>query len=257
VSVFYFSGIEKAATAQALVREQASGMMSQLLYNPQLLDACATINLVMDSGAYSKMLEKKDIEEYASLISILGERCTWYANADVIGNQEQSNANYFYLLSLLPEQLHSRILWIYQYGSDVKYLYQGLVTHQRIGIGGLVPLLKDRQRATAIITSLAREIAAYPVVPHYFGLSTYSIIQALHTYHDDFSVDSTTWLAGGKYGLLINNQGIQRPAREGGYDFDTESILRQNVRTMRKWVEGVSVKKPKGAYLQMTLEGVA
>lgn len=48
---FYFSGIEKFATAQVLVKEQASGMISQLLYRENLIAACKKIPLVMDSGA--------------------------------------------------------------------------------------------------------------------------------------------------------------------------------------------------------------
>jgi hypothetical protein len=99
--ILYFSGIEKKATAHVLVQEKASGMISQLLYNPALLTACADIDLVMDSGAYTKELGRQDIESYAALIIKLGLRCTWYAMPDVIGSQEKSNENYRFLLSLL------------------------------------------------------------------------------------------------------------------------------------------------------------
>ena len=55
-STLYFSGIEKAATANVLVQQHAAGMMSQLQYSPELLFACHDIRIVMDSGAYSQQL---------------------------------------------------------------------------------------------------------------------------------------------------------------------------------------------------------
>lgn len=253
MSTFFFSGIEKRATAAVLVQEQASGMMSQLLYSPALLAHCEGIPLVMDSGAYTKELSKQDIEQYAALIVSLGERCLWYANADVIGNQAKSNDNYAFLLSLLPDYLHPRILWIYQQSSDIKYLYAGLEQYQRVGIGGLVPLLKlDRPKAKQRILSMAATVKQYGRFAHYFGLSVPDIISELHQF-GEFSVDSTTWLMGGRYGLLINNQGQQRPAAQGGYNFSTSAILEQNVRTMRAWVEGTPKKTVRSPYVQLSL----
>lgn len=236
---FYFSGIEKAATAQILVKEAASGMMSQLLYRESLIAACQDITLVMDSGAYTKALTKADIEAYAAIISRLGKRCVWYANADKIGDQEQSNQNYAYLCSLLPEHLRARILWIYQVSAPISYLHQALLQHQRIGIGGLVPLFQspDRTLAYRKLREIAALIAKTDVLPHYFGVSIPQAVQELHGYHRAFTVDSTTWLIGGKYGLLVDRGGKQRPQKELGYDFTTEELLRQNVRTIKKWME--------------------
>lgn len=139
MSRFYFSGIEKVATAEAIVKCNAAGMTSQILYSDNLIAACGDMPLVLDSSAYSIDLSKEEIERYARLICNLGERCIWYANADKIGDQAKSNENYAYLLSLLPPSLHDRILWIYQYGSDMSHLYEGLRQHKRIGIGGVSP----------------------------------------------------------------------------------------------------------------------
>lgn len=238
-SEFFFSGIEKAATAHVLVKEKASGMMSQLLYRDALLARCGSIPLVMDSGAYTKVLSKKDIEIYASLISRLGTRCLWYANADVIGDQEKSNENYAYLRSLLPEVLHTRILWIYQVGAPLSYLHRAVQEHTQIGIGGLVPLFQSPDKTIAYqkIREVAAIVAHAQVNPHYFGVSIPQVIQELHAYHRVFSVDSTTWLIGGKYGLLVARNGRQQSGRELGYDFTTEERLAQNVRTMKRWME--------------------
>src|SRR5436190_1397124 len=93
----FFSGIEKAETARMLSAVHGSaGMISFLQYSENLFEACESYGLcmVMDSGAYSRSLGRKDIERYAKVIVTLGDRCEWYANADQIGNQEQSNVNY-------------------------------------------------------------------------------------------------------------------------------------------------------------------
>jgi hypothetical protein len=257
MSTLYFSGIEKAATAQVLGELGAAGMMNRLQYSDTLMQACEQIvDLVMDCGSFTKPLTPDDIVAYAHLIIKLGNRFCWYANADVIGNQEQSLVNYHFLLSLLPAELHSGVLYIYQYGSDLKYLYDALEQHQRIGIGGLVPLIQaDRIKALYCIVELAQIIAQYNVVPHFFGLSTFSIIHELHNHLPDFTVDSTTWLTGARYGLLINSRGQQTSASEMGYDFDTRAILSQNVRTMRRWVEGEPIKPKKHtAMLQLSLD---
>jgi hypothetical protein len=239
MSTFYFSGIEKRSTAEVLIKTSSSGMLNQIQYSPNLLDACGSIPLVLDSGAYSKALSNKDIESYAQLISLLGDRCDWYDAPDAIGNQEKSIILIAFLLSILPEYLHERVLWIYQYGSDLAYLHQGMSLHKRIGIGGLVPIIKqnDKRELEHVIYSLAREVAQYSAIPHYFGLGTASIIKSLHTYHQNFSVDNTSWLVGGKFGLVIDSSGIQRPANGNLYNWSIEAILEQNVRTMKKWVE--------------------
>jgi hypothetical protein len=256
MSTFYFSGIEKRSTAQVLSKAGAAGMMSQLQYSPALLADCDDIPLVLDSGAYTHPLGKRDIEKYAGLISKLGTRCEWYAGPDCIGNQEKSNQSYAYLLSLLPERLHPRILWIYQYGSDLKYLEQGLQQHHMVGIGGLVPLQKNKQLLQSVVMNLAEVVRKYNRIPHYFGLSTPDIFDILRSYHESFSVDSTTWLVGGKFGLAINSQGQQYQANGGGYDYSTSAILEQNVRTMNKWMNPPIKKVSKRAYQQMSFEEV-
>lgn len=245
MSTFFFSGIEKSATAAVLIKESAAGMMSQLLYRENLLTDCGSIPLVMDSGAFTKELTMRDIEKYASIIQKLGDRCIWYANADCIGNQEKSNENYKFLCSLLSPDMQERVLWVYQVSAPISYLYQGLQEHKRIGIGGLVPIFRSPNKSAAyyLLRQLATIIAEYDADPHYFGLSAYEACLKLRDYHRRFSVDSTTWLDGVKYGLLIDKKGKQVSASEMGYDFTNEALLSQNVRTMRKWVEQTTVKK--------------
>jgi hypothetical protein len=254
MSIFFFSGIQKRATAQALATEKAAGMISHAEYSPNLMKACQGIDiLAMDSGAYTKVLTTHDIRMYASTIVEHGSRCIWYANADKIGDQEQSNRNYDYLLSLLPAALHDRVLWIYQYGAPLHYLHAGLERHKRVGIGGLVPLFAaNKERAHYLLCNLAAIIAPYQREIHYFGVSSVESIKALHRYHTVYSVDSTTWLVGCKYGALINAQGQHR----GGYDFTPDEMVRQNIRTMRKWIETPGAPVEISPYVQLSFDAI-
>ncbi len=69
-----------------------------------------------------------------------------------------------------------------------------------------------------------------------FWLAIPAIIKSLHTYHRDFSIDSTFWLNGCKFGEAIDARGRRWPVNGGGFDWSKEAILQQNVRTMSKWV---------------------
>src|SRR5947199_10062632 len=116
----------------------------------------------------------------------------------------------------------------------------------------MVPIKQtNKDVALQVVQRLAAIIRQYNCVAHYFGLSTFSILEALHSY-GEYTVDSTTWLVGAKYGLLVNNQGRQRLSREGGYDFSTKAILEQNVRTMRHVVERPSEKTKRSPFVQMS-----
>lgn len=252
-STLYFSGIEKAATANVLVQQHAAGMISQLQYSPELLLACHDIKLVMDSGAYSRVLTHKDIERYARIIITLGDRCEWYTSPDCIGDQAQSEKNYCYLLSLLPHELHHKILWVYQYSAgDMSLLDQTLDHFPRIGIGGLKPLFEKCPSDVACqkVAVLAQRIARTSrCIPHYFAVTRLCMIERLAAIHEEYTVDSTTWLVGSKYGMRINARGQQVPARGSGNDCSSEELLAQNVRTMRKWVECAPVQKSPSSHL--------
>jgi hypothetical protein len=240
MSTFFFSGVNRRGLVYLLRGVQAAAMVSFLDCSRSVRWALEDMSLdfAVDSGSYTKPLLPHEIRQYAAFIEQMEGRAAWYAAPDVMSNQEASNENYRYLLSLLPRYQHQYVLWVYQYGSDMAYLREGLREHERIGIGGLVPLITGNpQQAKSAILSIAKIIKEHHVTPHYFGLGSASIIKALRDIHEDFSCDSTTWLLGGKYGIAIDSWGQQRPANEGtGYNWDKDAILRQNARTMQKWI---------------------
>lgn len=234
----FFSGLEKVKTVQLLSRiPDAAGMMSYWEYTPNLFAACADIRrMVMDSGAFSRPLGTKDIERYAKVICTLGERCEWYANADELENQRQSSENYKILLSLLPECLHSRVLWVYQRSAPLRDLEEGLERFPRLGIGGLVGLL-ERGRGGDQIQSIAERVAAWDREAHYFGVGQFEHLQTLVRIHQGkFTTDSTSWLVGVKYRRLIRKSGHQIDAEKTEFELTPEEMSLSNARVMRNWV---------------------
>jgi hypothetical protein len=256
LATLFFSGIEKAETARILSTVSGSaGMMSFLQYSDHLFAACESygLRLAMDSGAYTRPLSRKDIERYASVICALGGRCEWYAAPDHIGDQLQSNANYRFLLLLLPSHLHHKVLWIYQVGSPLTYLDEGLERCERIGVGGLVRLV-TQEGGKAELISIAERIASRNGEPHYFGLGQQRALRRLATIHEGrFSCDSATWLVGAKYNRLIRNDGTQVSSERTGFDFAPAEILAQNVRTMKKWVAAQDAMPKSALALQLPL----
>jgi hypothetical protein len=265
MSTLYFSGVDRPEFAHILGRKKAAGMINRFDLKAKLIQECRRYsdgNWFCDSGAFTKpVLTTRDIQEYAELINVYSDIFRCFANCDEIGNQIQSNKNYDYLLSLLPDEHHKKVLWIFQYGSSLQYLEEALTQHQRIGIGGLVPLIRDDyERGTALILEIANFIASRNAhaVPHYFGIGGKDLIESLKRIHKNFSVDNSTWIQAAKNGECINAKGKRISTRElsaiFGVDFTVDECLAQNVSTMRQWVEGpITKRNNKKASLQMSL----
>lgn len=263
MSTFYPSGIDRPEFARIAARKAGAGMINRFQLTDSILQMCRQYpdaRWFVDSGAFTKVLTQVDIASYAQLIIDLADLIEVFAAPDVIGNQAQSNQNYTYLLSLLPEHLHSKVLWIYQYGADTRYLQEALAIHVRIGIGGLVPLLDaDYERGSACILALTSVIAKAGVQPHYFGIGSLELIQKLQAAHPRFTIDNSTWIQAAKNGTCINYQGKRIPKsdlmRIFGVNFDIDECLAQNVQTMNDWLTPMQQpkrrKKDKG---QMSLD---
>jgi hypothetical protein len=250
----YFSGLEKRETVQILSRvPNAAGMISYWEYSPNLFAACEEfhVRLAFDSGAYTKPLSIKAIERYANIIRILGARCDFYANADVIGDQRKSEENYQLLLSLLPPELHHLVLWVYQSSAPIRELERGLERFTRIGVGGLVGLSETRR--CAVLNSVAPRIAARGRMAHFFGLGQRLHLRMLAKVLDDFSADATTWQVGTKYRRMIHREGYQVDSDKTGFDLAPEDMNVQNARVMQRWLQPPVLKVAKAHECQMTM----
>ncbi|MBO0790284.1 MAG: hypothetical protein J2P36_04970, partial [Ktedonobacteraceae bacterium] len=212
---------------------------------------CEGLTLTMDSGAFTKCLTRADLERYAQLIIELQDRFLWYANGDKVGDQGQSTLNYAFLLSLLPSNLHEKVLWVHQVNAPLAELDRALKCHKRLGVGGLVPLFAQDPRAgEQQLLALASRVAAAGVEAHYFGIVRPGLIRRLQEIHGgNFSCDSSTWLVGAKFRRLIREDGRQVPMK--GFRLTPKEMLAQNVRVMLSWLELEPVKVEPGLQLSL------
>jgi len=239
MSTIYFSGVDRVEYVDVLAQERAAAMISIEAWTQPLLDALDQTSTfhVVDSGSFNPKLSLRTVEYYAQFIKLRGNVARWYATSDTLRNQRETDLYYAYMLRLLPEECHDLLLWIWHYGSDISHLHRGLEKHKRLGVGGLVSLLKeDQNKALDTILNLASIIKQYNAVPHYFGVGSANIVKALVGIHPDFSVDSATWLVGAKFGEIIDRDGRRYKADKGGFDWPKEALLRQNIRQMKKWL---------------------
>lgn len=158
-----------------------------------------SINLFLDSGAYSALNQGKEINilQYCQFIKDNAEHITAYANLDVIGDPEKTLENQKIMenegLSPIP---------CYHYGEDIKYIIDLIEKdYEYIAIGGMAPIPSitlipwlDR-----LFTNYICDTSGCPIVKtHGFGLTSVKIMIR----YPWFSVDSSTWLMTSRRGII-------------------------------------------------------
>ena len=149
------------------------------------------LDFFIDSGAFSAFTKGHEIrvEDYSDWIESNKEYLSLYANLDVIGNQVLTRLN--------QEIMEGRGLFplpVFHVGSGLKELRRLCEKYEYIAIGGMVPYMK---RVNTIWPSLVKifEIGVDNRL-HGFGCTNQKVLFNLPWY----SVDSTTWLSGARYG---------------------------------------------------------
>lgn len=181
------------------------------------------LKILLDSGAFTlwkarqkgKIVENILVEEYADFIEKHRHLLYGWLNLDVIGNVTASKANAEYLKgrNLAPIEV-----WHIQ--SSLEDLEQ-LVNedHAVIAIGGSVGTSEPKR--FAIFSKVFNKFPEQNF--HFLGGSS----KLLHVFKW-FSADSTGWLAGRKYGAIIDEKG-QRRAPES---WDGIKCLAYNARNL-------------------------
>ncbi len=153
-----------------------------------------------DSGAFSALTQGAVIEldAYAAWLEEHHSRFEVYANLDVIGDPKATAKNQDKL-----EAKGLRPLPVFHGGAPMKWLdHYADAGHTYIALGGTVGISQaDRMRwfVQAFMWAQKRVKAGKSkVVFHGFGVTTPSLMAALPWY----SVDSTSWNAGARYGEL-------------------------------------------------------
>lgn len=209
---FYFSGVRSPREAALLT--QAG--ITHVLVDPASYTRIAPSpfpNLVLDSGAYAayKAGQMLTTASYAATLSELPlEVFTWITCNDVIGDPAQTKANWCEL-----NALGYTTIPVWQWGSSLTDLYAYLHRAPLVGIGGLVPHLRDRRnekldkaakaawdrQRTKTLAALLGIVQQHPQRFHLFGLCWVKAFNALAPYLA--SADSSLWLNGRKYGLAL------------------------------------------------------
>lgn len=237
---YYHSGLNQRGHIELIASEGARGMVNaSTAREPAVKDAIrraadAGCELVLDSGAFQGFT---DLDAYAELIDDIGERVEWYANLDVIGDQDASDDNHHALCSRGYDPV-----WIYQVASErYSYLRTMAYNFDFIGIGGLVPYaLSSRDRITDELERLSRTVEGAGVKAHLFGIGSPALLHLLQEPRFDWvvSCDSQKWLVGKRARALLRANGDQIHAANAGLALTGEECARQNVRQIDRWAAG-------------------
>lgn len=206
-SKYYFSGVVGPREIRVLAGEKAAGMVNALqAAKNSLIEAYKTyaqVPLSLDSGSFQG---NRDLEGYAGLIRHIGERFEWIASLDVIGNPAASAENYRRLQKLLPADLATKLVWVYQ-GGDLEELRRIAAQTGFIGIGGLVPMIVRSGVATlSYLEEVGGVIEDEGATAHLFGVGKASVLLQVAGERWFRSADASSWLCGFRSRELIGSQ---------------------------------------------------
>lgn len=151
------------------------------------------VNVFIDSGGFTatSMGAQINIDEYCTYLLHNGSHFDCYANLDVIGNQVLTRRN-----QRVMEDRGLTPLPVFHVGSGFKELKRLCEKYEYIAIGGMVPYATY---ADSLIPFLDRVFRiAGETNLHGFGCTSFNTLMRYPWY----SVDSTTWMAGLRYGQV-------------------------------------------------------
>lgn len=158
----------------------------------------------LDSGAYSAFTQKKEINltRYCNFIDAHYEHITTFAGLDAIGDPDQTQKN----CAVMYEKGFAA-LYTYHYGESLEVLKNAVLRYDYIAIGGMVGA--GERNLQVFLQDIWRLMVNDDGTPklkvHGFGLTNYEIIKRFPWY----SIDSTTYLNGSRFGhLIFNNKQI-------------------------------------------------
>lgn len=198
--------------------------------------------LVLDSGAFSIATGKSDhtIQDYMKFLESNADRCFWYAGLDVIGDAKKTRDN-----QLLMEKNGFNPMPTFHMGSDYKYLEEMIEKYEYIGLGGLVPFLKGRDgNKAAMLSHLDKcfSLIRDKVKVHCWGCTTLELCLKYPFY----SVDSTSWLSGGRHGRRIIRKS------NGFYGSHANVFTRQLGRSAYKYINTQNVQTLSKSFIDIS-----
>jgi len=185
----YFAGAENQSHLKELNRFKIHNILMTYFTIPSNHLSKTSSNVFLDSGAYSAFTQNKEVnlEKYIKFIKKNESRLTIYASLDVIGDAEKTYSNF----KIMKEAGLNPIPTFHR-GEDFKWLKK-YENEPYIALGGMV-----RDTKKLLIPWMKKCFQAIPSSQkvHGFGMTSPLLISMFPFY----SVDSTSWLAGQKYG---------------------------------------------------------
>lgn len=164
-----------------------------------------------DSGAFSAHTQGApiDIDDYINWIRRHERVLTVYANLDVIGDHSASARNLEYM-----EQAGLRPLPVFHLGQPWQELHALAERYDYICIGGRV--MSNNNRGLMAHLTRAFQIAGEHggLRYHGFAMTSHEIVRAFPWY----SVDSSSWVSGAKYGSVLVWDPISKRMWQTRYD---------------------------------------
>ena len=265
MSPLYYFTVDKDSHLRILSKtsseELAGGMVNVLRAEQDALmkayHAYPHVRLVLDSGAPQGYA---NVSAYAESIKRLAWRFEWFSSMDVLGDQDASEKQYEQLCSRLPDDLRTRVTWVYQCcpGQSLRarrrQLYRlrdALPFHKRIGLGGFVPILR-RPQGVALALKYLQEIgevfldASLENQAHGFGWGSPALLLWAASQSWIGSLDSGKWLVAFKAHELLRTFGDQCHPEKLGLVLSPEECAANNLRVILNWLTP-------GASLQLLL----
>lgn len=241
-AIFIPSGIDRPAHFSLLVAEQLTGMINaHNALQPNLYRAYTTqwksVPLVLDCGSFQS--GQRDVVEYTALIEHIGARFLWISNLDALWRPQIGEKNFAYLQTHLPADVAKKILWIYQPGGSLADVEWFAKTRRTIGIGGLIPLMKQQgiDAVLRLLHVLGERLNQVGGKAHLFGVSSPQILLHLRGEAWFASTDSSKWLVAYKAAQVLRMSGTgQCRASQLGLCLLPEEMAANNLRVLQWWV---------------------
>ena len=157
-------------------------------------------SIFLDSGAFSADSQGTPIKlsDYCRFVHKNLDKLACYANLDIIGSDEGTYRN-----QVLMEKEGLNPLPVFHSEDDFKYLELYCQKYDYIAIGGMVG--QPREKIDEFLRKCFLIIKKYwPVKIHGFGITALPLLLKFPFY----SVDSSSWLQGGKTSCIISYDSI-------------------------------------------------
>ena len=206
----YLSGIESTTELHMVEEAAATRILIDRHQYERLLSKMEGIEIALDSGAYRhfKAGTTGDPFEYRAWVQANRERFSYVTALDVVADPDATLSNWLTCFA------GNGFMPVWQWGAPAAHLGIYLDGSERVGIGGMVRLLRgghrekdktlkkelDQKRAEAI-EQLQELCSAYPGRFHIFGICSLDAINQLQGLAA--SGDTSKWLDGARYGYAI------------------------------------------------------